>query len=300
MRSWIAHLIFLAVTLAVVIKMGMHFADFLNLGKPRGPMGGSTVEPGFAVPVGYPPTTLATEVWNWGQATGDYTSAVQADTYVAGSGGTPGHLYGQTGPSGTQMSAVYWRNDGSFSSHHTAPGTTSGQSNGAVNANMKPVASSFKFYFFMKHVNGPDVFYYFFDYDLQQDAVTFNPGMQFFVSTAGIFAPCSIAALVRDDAGNNGQWHAKTGGTTLFEDNQWHFVEMIFDRSKAAPTFRVDGVDLAVVNTFGGPALSALGVINPTNGIRFGMREFSEITTGRGDLQMAAAAYSKDLNYVWQ
>jgi len=30
------------------------------------------------------------------------------------------------------------------------------------------------------------------------------------------------------------------------------------------------------------------------------MREFSEITTGRGDLQMAAAAYSKDLNYVWQ
>lgn len=254
----------------------------------------------FLAPIDYPPTALSTEVWKWGQASGNYTSAVQADFYIEGSGGVAGHLYAQTGPTGSLMNAVYWRNDGSFNSHHTAPGTTSAQSNGPVNANMQPLTSSFKFYFYMKHVNGPDVFYYFFDYDQNQDAATFNSGMQFFVSTFGSFAPASLVAIVKDTSGNLGEYHAKTGGTKLFEDNEWHFVEMIFDKTRLLPIFRIDGIYLSVINTFNGPALSSILSIAPTNGIRFGMREYSETALGRADLMMAAAAYSKDLSYVWR
>lgn len=250
-------------------------------------------------PADYPPTALATEVWKWGQANGNYTSAIQADSYIAGSGGTPGHLYAQTGPPGTNMSAVYWQNTASLNSHHTAPGTTTGQSNGPVNANMQPGTSSFKFYFLMKHVDGPDIFYFFFDYDQQQDPSTFNQGMQFFVSTAGLFAPASLIVTLKDNTAQTAEFHAKTGGTTLFEDNAWHLVEMIFDRTQLLPTFKIDGTALTVINTFSGPALSALTSILPTNGIRFGMREFSEIATGRADLMMAAAAYSKNLAYTW-
>lgn len=251
----------------------------------------------FIPPVDYPPTSGATEVWNWGAATGNYTSEIQADIYVAGSGGTPGHLYGQTGPG--NMSSIYWRNDGTFNSHHTAPGTTTGQSNGPVNSNMQPGTSSFKFYFYMKSVNGPDGFYYFFDYDQQESAGVFNQGIQLSVSTVGIFAPCSIIALMKDSTAQFGQWHAKTGGTTLFEDNIFHLVELVFPRTQAAPLFYIDGNQLTTINTFSGPALNTLTTIAPTNGIRFGMREFNEIVTGRADLQMAAAAYAKNLTYSW-
>lgn len=251
------------------------------------------------IPLAFPPTSGATEVWKWGNANGNYTSEVQADVYTAGSGGTPGQLYGQTGPN-AGMNAVYWRNTASLNSHHTAPNTAVGQSSAPVNANMKPGTSSFKFYFVMKSVDGVDNNYFFFDYDQQSDAATFVPGMQFFVATAGLFAPCSLVAIVKDDAGNLGEYHAKTGGTRLFEDNQWHLVEMIFDKTLAVPIFKLDGNPLGVLNTFSGPALSALGAINPTNGIRFGMREYSETATGRADLMMAAAAYSKSLSYQWR
>lgn len=247
----------------------------------------------------YPPTTLATEVWNWGQATGDYESEIQGDTYVAGTGGNAGHLYEQTGPNAS-LNAVYWRNSASHNSHHTSPGTTSGQSNGAVNANMKPGLSSFKFYFLMKSVNGPDSAYTFFDYDQQSDQSTFIQGMQFFVATAGLFAPCSLVAIIKDGTGNLAEYHAKTGGTRLFEDNTWHLVEMIFDRTQALPTYKIDGQALLVQNTFAGPALSALTAIEPADGIRFGMREYSETAITRADLQMVAAAYSKNLAYQWR
>lgn len=254
----------------------------------------------FVMPSDYPPTTLATEVWKWGTANGNYTSEIQADTYIAGTGGNAGHLYGQTGPTGSNMSSVYWRNTGSLNSHHTAPGTTAGQSNAPVNANMQPGASSFKFYFLMKSVDGPDSSYFFFDYDQQSDAATFIQGMQFFVATAGVFAPCSLVAILKDSGGNLAEFHGKTGGTRLFEDNAWNMVEMIFDKTKLLPSFKINGQFLDVRNTFSGPALSSLTTIAPTDGIRFGMREYSETAIGRADLQMAAAAYSKNLSYVWR
>lgn len=277
-------------------------------GKPPGVHYGKPGQVGhtsssFTPPTTYPTENLATEIWHWGtHASGSYVTPITGDVYVDGSGGTPGHLYEQTGPPGSNMKSIYWRNDGSFNSHHTAPGTTAGQSNGAVDASLIPGSSSFKFYFYMKSVNGPEGFYYFFDYDQQNSAVAFNPGIQFFISTAGVFAPCSLVALMKDDSAQFGQYHAKTGGTggtRLFEDNLWHFVEMIFDKSGSLPTFKIDGETLAVVNTFGGPALSSIGTITPVAGIRFGMREFGEIETGRADLMMAAAAYSKNLSYTW-
>lgn len=255
----------------------------------------------YVFPAQYPRASGATEIWNWGNATGNYTSEIQADSYIAGSGGTPGHLYTQAGPPGTIMNSVFWRNDGSFNSHHTAPGTAGGQSSGPVNANMQPGTSSFKFYFLMKSVSLPvDQFYYFFDYDLQVDGATFTPGIQIFVSTAGLFAPCSLIVLMRDGAAQFGQYHAKTNSNRLCGDNAWHMVEMIFDKTQALPEFKIDDDPLVEVNTFAGPALSAIGTIAPTNGIRFGMREYSETATGRANLQMAAAAYAKSLTYVWK
>lgn len=254
----------------------------------------------YVQPLDYPPTAGATEVWNWGEATTDYTTEVQAQEYTEGSGGTPGHQYEQSGPPGSNMAAIVWRNDGSFNSHHTAPDTAGGQSSGAVDTDYLPDTSSFKFYFLMKSGNGADTSYFFFDYDQQSNASTFTSGMQFFVATAGTFAPASLVAILKDDAGNLAEFHGKTGGTTLFEDDAWHMVEMIFDKTHTLPTFKVDGRKLAVINTFSGPALNALGAINPANGIRFGMREYSETATGRAYLTMAAAAYSKDLTYTWR
>lgn len=254
----------------------------------------------FAFPATYPPTSGATEVWNWGQANGNYTSAIQGDSYVAGSGATPGHLYLQAGPPATAMGSVFWRNDGSFNSHHTAPGTAAGQSSGAVNANMQPGVSSFKFYFLMKITSNGNVGHFFFDYDQQNDAVTFNPGMQFFVSSAGGFAPCSLIATIRDGGGTTAEFHGKTIGDRLCGDDKWHLVEMIFDKTQPLPQYKVDGDLLQMVNTFSGPALNTLGTILPVAGIRFGMREYSEVATFPANVSMAAAAYAKSLTYIWR
>lgn len=255
----------------------------------------------FVFPTTYPPTSGSTDVWNWGQATGNYTSAVLADTYIAGSGGTPGHQYDQAGPPSTTMKAAYWRNDGSFNSHHTAPLTAVGQSLGPVNAAMQPGTSSFKFYFMLrKPLSGLENFYYFFDYDQQNDAVTFNQGMQFFVSAAGLFSTCSIVVLLKDSTAQFGQYHAKTLNNRLCGDDKWHLVELVFDRGQSLPNFYIDGEQLAAINTFSGPALSALTTILPTAGVRFGMREYSETAAGRSDLYMAAAAYAKSLTYTWR
>lgn len=254
----------------------------------------------FAFPAAYPPTSGATDVWNWGQATGNYNSAIQGDTYIAGSGGTPGHLYTQAGPPGTGLNSIFWRNDGTFNSHHTAPGTAAGQSSGPVNANMQPGVLSFKFYFLMKVTDNGNVGHFFFDYDQQNDAVTFNPGMQFFTSSAGGFAPCSLIATIRDGGASTAEFHAKTGGNKLCGDDQWHLVEMIFDKTQALPQYKIDGNELDEINTFGGPALSALGTILPVAGIRFGMREYSETANFRGNVSMAAAAYAKNLSYTWR
>lgn len=263
--------------------------------------GPAASEINFTLPVDYPPTEGATEVWNWGEAeTGGYTSEIQGDEYVEGVSGSANVDYGQDGPSGTNMSAIYWNNNATDKSHHTSPGTTDGQSDGAVNANMKPGTSDFKFYFLMKSINGPNAFYHFFDYDLQEDGTTFNQGIQFFVSTSGIFAPCSLGVTIKDSTDQVAVFHAKTGATQLFEDNTWHFLELIFNRTQLVPYWELNGRRLTVLNTFGGPALSALTTIEPTAGIRFGMKEFGESETGRADIMMAAAAYAKSLTYTWE
>lgn len=253
-------------------------------------------------PSDYPSTTGATEVWNWGEATGaaNYLGEVTGDTYVAG--GTSSNIsYGQTGPPGTNMNSIIWGNASTDDSHHTAPGTTSGQSNGAVDSSMQPGSSSFKFYFLFKSLSDQNsAFYYFFDYDLQEDGSTFNEGIQIGVSTAGIFAPCSLLCIIKDSDGEFLQFHAKTTGTNLFEDDEWFLVEMIFDRSKQLPIFKLNRNPLQVKNTFGGNTLDQMADINPTAGIRFGQREYIENGSGRANIQMAAAAYSKDLTYTWE
>lgn len=254
---------------------------------------------GFIPPSDYPPTTNAVEVWNWGEATGNYTTEITGDVYIAG-GTSPSIAYDQAGPPNTNMKSISWGNSSTNNSHHTAPGTTSGQSNGAVNTALIPGSNSFKFYFFIKSNANNDAFYNIIDYDLQESGSVFNQGYQIFVSTAGLFAPASLVFIAKDSNAVFPQFHAKTGGTTLFEDEEWHLVEMIFDRTKALPTFKIDGGELSVINTFGGPAVSAMGSITPTNGIRFAQKEFSEATTGKANIQMAAAVYTTNLSYAWE
>lgn len=248
----------------------------------------------------YPPLAGATDVWHWGKAAGSYTSEILGDIYVPGKTGSSNITYGNPGPTNTDMKAVYWNNTASIISHHTAPGTDgSGNSSGAVNLAMQPGTSDFQLFFGMKSVS-PQVntFYYFFDYDAQDASSPFKPGIQVFVSTAGAFAPVSIVVLLIDNALQFHEAKAILPAGTLFNDGVWWHVKLKFDRSLSLPTCVINGVSYTMSLVFG-VALSALGSINPTKGIRFGMREFGENNSGDANLQMCGAAYAKNLTYDW-
>jgi hypothetical protein len=270
-------------------------------GQASGPGLSGKIDHCEIVPSYYPPLTGATEVWHWGKAScGDYISEILGDTYKAGKIGSSNISYGQPGPPNTDMKAVYWNNTASFFSHHTAPGTDGGgNSSGPVNISMKPGTSNFQLYFGMKSVSPQlDTFYSFFDYDIRDAASPFKAGIEIFVSTVGPFAPVSIVVLIFDDALAFHETKFVLTGTTLFNDNLWHHVKLKFDRSLTLPTCFVDSVSVAGSLVFGS-ALSALGGINPANGIRFGMREYTEAPSGRSNLQMCGAAYAKNLTYDW-
>jgi hypothetical protein len=250
-------------------------------------------------PFDYPPIAGATEVWKWGLATGDYVSEVQRDTYKAGQIGALDISYGLPGPAGTDMSALWWKNNNPAVSHHTSPDTVGGQTAAAVNPNMKPGTSNFKFYFAMRSMSpNLNTFYYFFDYDAQDASSPFKPGLQFFVSTAGLFAPASLVVLLIDDSLVFHETRFTFPSAMLINDDTWFHVMLQFDRSLALPTCEVNAAAVAGIKVFGSD-LNQLGPISPVNGIRFAMREFSESVIGRSNLQMAAAAYAKDLAYVW-
>lgn len=243
-----------------------------------------------ALPKNYPPTNLATEIWNWGEATGAYESEIQGDTYSE-AGSSPDITYQVAGPPNTSMKAVHWDNSGSnFSKHQAA----------SVNANLAIGSSSFKFYFVMRALTQASVAYYFFDYDLQENASTFNEGIQFFVSSAGLFAPASLVAIMKDDNGEFAEFHAKLPNGKLFNDGNWHFIELVFNRANALPSYYFDGQKLTVLNTFDGIDLTQLGNIDPVGGISFGMREYTASDSLKANIQMASAAYSKNLSYVWK
>lgn len=269
-------------------------------GQANGPGLQGTIDHCEIVPSFYPPKSGAIDVWHWGKARGDYASEILLDNYVAGKIGSSNISYGVPGPDGTDMKGVYWNNTASFFSHHTAPGTAvDGNSSGNVNIAMKPGTSDFQLYFGMKSVSPQiDTFYSFFDYDIRDAASPFKAGIEIFVSTVGIFAPVSIVVLLFDDALAFHETKFVLPAGTLFNDGLWHHVKMVFDRSLSLPTLMLDGAAIAGSLVFG-VALSALGGINPSKGIRFGMREFTESPSGRSNLQMCGAAYAKNLTYDW-
>lgn len=249
----------------------------------------------------YPPLDGATEVWHFGKATGDYTSEILGDLYVAGKTGSSNILYDELGPTDTDMRAVYLNNDGTFVSHFTSPGIDGGgNSSGPVNAAMKPGTSSFQLFFGMMSVSPQPSLtnYYFFDYDIQDASSPFKKGIQIFVSTVGIFAPTSLVILIFDDNGAFHESKAVLPSGLLFNDNLWHHVKLVFDRSATLPSCIIDEINYPMSLVFGS-SLAALGPINPVNGIRFGMREFSESAVGRANMKICAAAYAKNLTYDW-
>ena len=248
------------------------------------------------IPSDYPPLTGATEVWKWGIAGGILTSSIQADSYIASIVGTPGHQYGVAGTG--NMSAIYWGNSGSLNSNHTAPGNAGGQSSGPVNANMKMGSSDFQFKFLLKTISNPQAAYYIMDYDAQDTVATFTPGIQFYYSTAGFYAPGSFAVLLSDGPTNQTVWYAPVPAGFGYNDNNWVYLEWFFNRSLANPYCKMNGQFKTVIKS-SGIDLSAYGAINPTNGIRFACKEVDDVNALRADMQMCAATYAKNLTYTW-
>lgn len=258
-------------------------------------------EVSVVIPGSYPLSTKATDVWHWGKASGDYPSEVLAQDYTAESGGTPGHEYGLPGPAGTGMNGIYWANTASLNSHHTAPSTVSNQSSGPVRAAHQMGTSNFQFYFLYRTLACVDQFYYIMDYDAQDTVSTFTPGIQFYYSKAGFYAPGSFACLLSDGPTNQTIWYVKSPGAIGYNDGKWMFIRWVFNRTLASPQFYLYGRSYPVIKAFAPTPLdlNAYGAINPVNGIRFAQKEVNDQTTGRADMVMAAAAYAKNLTYTW-
>jgi hypothetical protein len=269
-------------------------------GRAHGPELHGKIDHCKIFPSYYPPLSGATDVWHWGKACGSYISEILGDVYIPGKTGSLNISYGNPGPPNTDMKGVFWNNTASFQSHHTAPGTAGdGNSSGGVNIAMKPGTSDFQLYFGIKSVSSQvDTFYYIFDYDIQDAASPFKAGIQIFVSTAGAFAPSSLVVLIFDDALAFHEAKATFASPFMFNDDLWHHIKLVFDRSLILPTLKVDNVTYTMSKVFG-VDFNALGAINPANGIRFGMREFSETAAGRANLMMCGAAYAKNLTYDW-
>lgn len=252
------------------------------------------------LPTNYPPTSGATEVWEFGNMTSSpYTSVIQSDSYVLG-GSNPSVSYGLSGPTGSNMQALGLDNSSGNSTHITAPGTSSGQSSGPVASAMQPGSSDFQLKVYYRHLSGgSDPFYYLMDYDLQDSATVFQAGIQLFYSTQGPFSPGAFGVVLGDGT-DTAQYHAFSPNQIGFEDGEWVLLEWSFDRSKNKPDLQVNRVNIMVNKTFQtDPDLKDLGAINPTDGIRWGMREYSEGAAGLANVELVAAAYAKNLTYQW-
>lgn len=187
------------------------------------------------------------DTWHFGKfASGNVTSQ-GGDVYTAA--GTIN--YDQPGPRGTNMKAIRFR-DNAASLTNTGPSKSIGTSDIVVA-------------FYVRHTNeNTGAVNTMVDYDITGG------------TTAG-FAIDFTATLFRCALHDGTTLHiSQWTHDDVYEDDDWHCIHWIADRTQASLTLLVDGVSKSVANN--GNALSSIGSVAPAGGLRWGRRENQDPT----------------------